>query len=94
MSERIKEDENGQFSDFPCGWRKGDTCVMITNKVKKSTCEYTIENYDGRYFGVRSRTGLYHRASPQRLFHTWEEAVENLDRSDMPMPEKGGMIFR
>lgn len=94
MSERIKEEENRQFSDFPCGWNKGDTCVMITNKARKSTCEYTIESYDGRYFGVLSRTGLYHRASPQRLFHTREEAVEYLTRLDMPVPEQGGMTLR
>ena len=50
---KLKED-----SGFPYGWNKGDTCVMITNKTKKSTCEYTVESYDGRYFGVRSHTGL------------------------------------
>ena len=39
---KLKED-----SGFPYGWNKGDTCVMITNKTKKSTCEYTVESYDG-----------------------------------------------
>ena len=29
---KLKED-----SGFPYGWNKGDTCVMITNKTKKST---------------------------------------------------------
>ena len=48
---------------------KGDTCVMITNKTK-NICEYTVESYDGRYFGVRSHTGLYHRVSPWRMFRT------------------------
>lgn len=43
---------------FPYGWRKGDTCVIITNKAKKSTSEYIVESYDGVYFGVRSHTGL------------------------------------
>ena len=38
---KLKED-----SGFPYGWNKGDTCVMITNKTKKSTCEYTVESYD------------------------------------------------
>ena len=70
---KLKED-----SGFPYGWNKGDTCVMITNKTKKSTCEYTVESYDGRYFGVRSHTGLYHRVSPWRMFRTREEAVETL----------------
>ena len=65
-------------SGFPYGWNKGDTCVMITNKTKKSTCEYTVESYDGRYFGVQSHTGLYHRVSPWRMFRTREEAVETL----------------
>lgn len=64
---KLKED-----SGFPYGWNKGDTCVMITNKTKKSTCEYTVESYDGRYFGVRSHTGLYHRVSPWRMFRTRE----------------------
>lgn len=59
----MKTRQQEQVSDFPYGWNKGDTCVMITNKAKKSTCEYTVENYDGRYFGVRSHTGLFYRAS-------------------------------
>lgn len=57
---------------------KGDTCVMITNKAKKSTSEYIVESYDGVYFGVRSHTGLYHRVSPWRIFRTKEEAIETL----------------
>lgn len=73
---KLKED-----SGSPYGWNKGDTCVMITNKTKKSTCEYTVESYDGRYFGVRSHTGLYHRVSPWRMFRTREEAVETLSES-------------
>ena len=43
--------------DFPYDWNKGDTCVLITNKAKKSTYEYIVEGYDGKYFGVRSHTG-------------------------------------
>ena len=66
----MKAERQEQDFDFPYGWNRGDTCVMITNKAKKSTCEYTVESYDGRYFGVRSHTGLFHRASPQRLFHS------------------------
>ena len=73
---KLKEDLR-----FHYGWNKGDTCVMITNKTKKSTCEYTVESYDGRYFGVRSHTGLYHRVSPWRMFRTREEAVETLSES-------------
>ena len=63
---------------FPYGWRKGDTCVIITNKAKKSTSEYIVESYDGVYFGVRSHTGLYHRVSPWRMFQTKEDALESL----------------
>ena len=44
-------------TDFPYGWNKGDTCVMITNKAKRSTSEYIVESYDGVYFGIRSHTG-------------------------------------
>ena len=61
-------------TDFPYGWNKGDTCVMITNKAKRSTSEYIVESYDGVYFGIRSHTGLYHRVSPWRMFRTKEEA--------------------
>ena len=46
-------------TDFPYGWNKGDTCVMITNKAKRSTSEYIVESYDGVYFGIRSHTGLF-----------------------------------
>lgn len=55
----MKTRQQEQVYDFPYGWNKGDTCVMIINKAKKSTCEYTVESYDGRYFGVRSHTGLF-----------------------------------
>lgn len=78
----MKTRQQEQVYDFPYGWNKGDTCVMIINKAKKSTCEYTVESYDGRYFGVRSHTGLFHRASPQRLFHSKEEAgLQPLEQS-------------
>ena len=66
-------------TDFPYGWNKGDTCVMITNKAKRSTSEYIVESYDGVYFGIRSHTGLYHRVSPWRMFRTKEEAIETLE---------------
>ena len=65
-------------TDFPYVWNKGDTCVMITNKAKRSTSEYIVESYDGVYFGIRSHTGLYHRVSPWRMFRTKEEAIETL----------------
>ena len=65
-------------TDFPYGWNKGDTCVMITNNAKRSTSEYIVESYDGVYFGIRSHTGLYHRVSPWRMFRTKEEAIETL----------------
>lgn len=65
-------------SELDYGWNKGDTCVMITNKAKRSTSEYIVESYDGVYFGIRSHTGLYHRVSPWRMFRTKEEAIETL----------------
>ena len=73
----------------PYGWSKGDTCVMITNKAKKGTCEYIVESYDGKYFGVRSHTGLYHRVSPWRMFRTREDAIEMLSEQ-----EHGGMSLQ
>ena len=73
-----RDDPTVDTADLPYGWHKGDTCVMITNKAKKSTSEYIVESYDGVYFGVRSHTGLYHRVSPWRIFRTKEEAIEIL----------------
>ena len=60
MEKKIRTDQSGDGSRLPYGWNKGDTCVMITNKAKKSTSEYIVENYDGVYFGVRSHTGVYY----------------------------------
>ena len=51
--------------------------------------KYIVENYDGVYFGVRSHTGLYHRVSPWRMFHTREEAIEALSGQ-----ESGGISFQ
>ena len=78
MENEIQNNQTTEIMDFPYGWNKGDTCVLVTNKAKKSTCEYIVESYDGKYFGVRSHTGLYHRASPWRMFRTREDAVESL----------------
>ena len=89
MEKKICTDQIRDGSRLPYGWNRGDTCVMITNKAKKSTCEYTVENYDGVYFGVRSHTGLYHRVSPWRMFHTREEAIEALSGQ-----ESGGISFQ
>ena len=78
MRKELRQDGPDETTDFPYGWSKGDTCVMITNKAKETTSEYTVETYDGVYFGVWSRTGLYHRVSPRRMFRTHEEAIESL----------------
>ncbi len=69
-----KTDETG----FPGVWKIGDKCRMITDKKKKLTSEYEILDYDGRYYLLKSNTGRLHRASPGRLFHTQEEAVNFL----------------
>lgn len=89
MEKKICTDQIRDGSRLPYGWNRGDTCVMITNKAKKSTCGYTVENYDGVYFGVRSHTGLYYRVSPWRMFHTWEEAIEALS-----VQERGGISLQ
>lgn len=78
MENEIQDNQVEGTKDFLYGWNKGDTCVLITNKAKKSTCEYIVESYDGKYFGVRSHTGLYHRVSPWRMFRTREDAIESL----------------
>ena len=48
MEKKIRTDQSGDGSRLPYGWNKGDTCVMITNKAKKSTSEYmyiTVKMY-------------------------------------------------
>ena len=64
MRTEYRNDPTVDTADLPYGWHKGDTCVMITNKAKKSTSEYIVESYDGVYFGVRSHTGLSADAGP------------------------------
>lgn len=58
-------------------WKPGDTCVMITNKAKGYTTEYTVENFDGMYYGIR-HGAYYHRVSPSRIFPTREDALASL----------------
>ena len=65
---------------FPDGWKIGDTCQMITKKRKGYTSSYTVQGFVGRYFLVVSSTGMLHRASPERLFHTKEEAKSLLEK--------------
>ena len=89
MEKEFHTSRNEKNTDLPYGWSKGDTCVMITNKAKKSTCEYIVESYDGKYFGIRSHTGLYHRVSPWRMFRTREDAIEMLSEQ-----ERGGMSLQ
>ena len=52
MKNEIQDNQTTETINFPYGWNKGDICVLITNKAKKSTCEYIVESYDGKYFGV------------------------------------------
>ena len=72
------QEQAAQQASFPDGWREGDICYLITNKAKQYTQPYTVESFDGTYFGVRGRTGSYHRASPGRMFRTREDAVASL----------------
>ncbi len=58
-------------------WKPGDTCVMFTNKAKGYTAEFTIENFDGMYYGIR-RGQYYHRVAPSRIFPTREDALASL----------------
>lgn len=44
MEKKINTDLHGDIASFPDGWSKGDICVMITNKAKKTTCEYTMRD--------------------------------------------------
>ena len=66
-------------NEFPDGWKINDVCIMVTNKKKKYTAEYTVLNFDGKYFGVKSNSGNYHRVAPSRMFRSKEEAVASLN---------------
>ena len=57
---------------FPGGWREGDTCYLITSRAKGTAAAHTVESFDGRYFGVRGHSGLFHHVSPGRMFHSKE----------------------
>ena len=55
--------------------------LLLTAGIPLDVYKRQVESYDGRFFGVRSHTGLYHRVSPWRMFRTREEAVETLSES-------------
>lgn len=56
MEKEFHTIRNEKNTDLSYDWSKGDICVLIMNKAKKSTCECIGESYDGEYFGVRSHT--------------------------------------
>lgn len=43
MKNEIQDNRTTEITDFPYGWNKGDTCIIITNKAKKSTYGYIVE---------------------------------------------------
>lgn len=71
---------------FPDGWREGDTCYLIASKEKRTTLAFTVQSFDGKYFGIRGNTGMFHRVSPSRMFRSKEEAVASLE----PLPSDRG----
>ena len=76
---------------FPGGWRKGDVCYLITSKVKRTSLAHTVESFDGRYFGVRGNSGLFHRVSPSRMFRSKEDAAASLrEQMDHALKSKRG----
>ena len=77
---------------FPGGWHKGDTCYLITSKAKAATLPHTVESFDGRYFGVRGNTGLFHHVSLSRMFRSREEAVASLGEQHRPQAKRKGKI--
>lgn len=62
-------------------WKVGDTCVVITNKAKRSTSEYRVLCPNGPYFLVESKTGVKHNLSPNRMFRTRDEALATLSET-------------
>lgn len=77
--------------DFPGGWRKGDICYLITSRAKRTATLHTVESFDGRYFGVRGNSGLFHRVSPSRIFRSKEDAVASLEQPDNTLAGKKGL---
>ncbi len=69
---------------FPGGWQKGDVCYLITSKAKRIAVAHTVESFDGRYFGVRGNSGLFHHVSPGRMFRSKADAVASLGRANAP----------
>lgn len=64
-------------TSLPNGWEIGKICVMITNKKKGYTQEYTVTGYNGRYFELRDKRGGLHRASVSRMFKSRNEAIQS-----------------
>lgn len=85
---------------FPDGWREGDTCYLIASKEKRTTLAFTVQSFDGKYFGIRGNTGMFHRVSPSRMFRSKEEAIASLEqlpvhrgqRADMGVNQKYEII--
>lgn len=60
---------------LPGGWRKGDTCFLLTHKKKGLTNQYTVRGYDGRYFELTDRAQNFYRVSTGRMFRSREAAL-------------------
>lgn len=63
---------------LPGGWRKGDTCFLLTHKKKGLTNQYTVRGYDGRYFELTDRAQNFYRVSIGRMFRSREAALASL----------------
>ena len=73
---------------FPGGWCKGDICYLITSRAKRTAAAHKVESFDGRYYGVRGNSGLFHRVSPGRMFRSKEDAVASLEQPDNTLAGK------
>lgn len=62
----------------PGGRRGGDTRCLIANKAKRISAAHAVASFDGRYFGVRGSSGLFHHVSLGRMFRSKEDAVVSL----------------
>ena len=54
-------------------------CLLSDHE--RTSLAHTVESFDGRYFGVRGNSGLFHRVSPGRMFRSKEEATASLRES-------------
>lgn len=60
MKNEIQDNRTTEITDFPYGWNKGDTCIIITNKAN----EYSGLFYSTSPVTRQHDSGLMNSAAP------------------------------